>query len=180
MGNFKEDITLVEAFIFDIDGVFTDGTFIPLPDNDYLRAYNAKDAYAVSYALKQGYKIFVITGGRGRTLESRFQYLGVTEFHSHVSDKIAVLHDICTRHELNPEHVVFMGDDIPDVECMRAVGIPVCPADAASEAIEAARYVSEFGGGKGCVRDIIEQALRAQRKWGLSLKGIHDGGITTD
>ena len=157
MGNFKEDIARVEAFVFDIDGVFTDGT----------------------YALKQGYKIFVITGGRGRTLESRFRYLGVTEFHSHVSDKIAVLHDICERHGLNPDNVIFMGDDIPDVECMRAVGIPVCPADAASEAIEASRYVSEFGGGKGCVRDIIEQTLRAQGRWGLSLKGIHDG-ITTN
>lgn len=180
MGNFKEDIARVEAFIFDIDGVFTDGTFIPLPDNDYLRAYNAKDAYAVSYALKQGYKIFVITGGRGKTLESRFRYLNITECHLHVSDKIAVLQEIFTRHRLDPANVIFMGDDLPDVECMRAVGIPVCPADAASEAIEAARYVSEFGGGKGCVRDIIEQTLRAQGKWGLSLKGIHDGGITTN
>lgn len=176
MGNFKEDIARAEAFVFDVDGVFTDGSIIPLADGDFLRAYNAKDGYAVSYAVKQGYKIFIITGGRGDIMAKRFTYLGVTELHVHVPDKIAVLEDIIKRHGFNRENVVFMGDDLPDLECMRAVGIPVCPADAASEVIEAARYVSEFGGGKGCVRDIIEQALRAKGTWARHLK---DGNVVS-
>ena len=129
MGNFKEDIARTEAFVFDVDGVFTDGNIMPLADGDFLRAYNAKDGYAVSYAVRQGYKIFIVTGGRGDILYKRFSYLGVTELHVNVSDKIAVLSGIMERHSLDPENVLFMGDDIPDLECMQAVGLPVCPAD---------------------------------------------------
>lgn len=172
MGNFKEDIARTEAFVFDVDGVFTDGNIMPLADGDYLRAYNAKDGYAVSYAVKQGYKIFIVTGGRGDILHKRFSYLGVTELHLHVSDKIAVLQEIMERHGLDPENVVFMGDDIPDLECMREVGIPVCPADAAPEVVEASRYVSQFAGGAGAVRDIVEQVLRARGDWARDSQGV--------
>lgn len=173
MGNFKEDIARVEAFVFDVDGVFTDGNITPLPDGDFLRAYNAKDGYAISYAIKHGYKVFIITGGRGEILKTRFNYLRVTELHTNISDKIAVLNDIISRNGLNRDNVIFMGDDIPDLECMLAVGIPVCPADSACEIIDASRYVSEFAGGKGCVRDIVEQVLRAHGHWAQDLKGIH-------
>ncbi len=173
MGNFKEDIAKVEAFVFDVDGVFTDGGITPLADGDFLRTYYAKDGYAIAYALRQGYKIFIITGGRGATLQKRFEYLGVTELHMNCSDKITRFRDILKRYGLNSDHVVFMGDDIPDLECMRAAGIPVCPADAASEIIDAARYVSEYPGGHGCVRDILEQALRAQGKWAKDCQGVN-------
>ena len=127
MGNFKEDIARTEAFVFDVDGVFTDGNIMPLADGDFLRAYNAKDGYAVSYAVRQGYKIFIVTGGRGDILYKRFSYLGVTELHVNVSDKIAVLSGIMERHSLDPENVLFMGDDIPDLECMQAVGLRQMP-----------------------------------------------------
>ena len=119
MGNFKEDIARTEAFVFDVDGVFTDGNIMPLADGDFLRAYNAKDGYAVSYAVRQGYKIFIVTGGRGDILYKRFSYLGVTELHVNVSDKIAVLSGIMERHSLDPENVLFMGDDTPGRECRR-------------------------------------------------------------
>lgn len=175
MGNFKEDIAKTEAMVFDVDGVFTDGGIVPLADGDFLRTYNSKDGYAVTYAVRQGCKIFIITGGRGDILTRRFTYLGVTELHVHVTDKIAVLEDIIARYGFNPDNVLFMGDDLPDLECMRAVGIPVCPADAASEILEAARYVSEFAGGRGCVRDMVEQVLRAKGLWARHLK---DGSVS--
>ena len=165
MGNFKEDIARTEAFVFDVDGVFTDGNIMPLADGDFLRAYNAKDGYAVSYADRQGYKIFIVTGGRGDILYKRFSYLGVTELHVNVSDKIAVLSGIMERHSLDPGNVLFMGDDIPDYEVMQIAGLPACPADAAPEIKQIARYISPFGGGQGCGRDIIEQILRTQGKW---------------
>ena len=165
MGNFKEDIARTEAFVFDVDGVFTDGNIMPLADGDFLRAYNAKDGYAVSYAVRQGYKIFIVTGGRGDILYKRFSYLGVTELHVNVSDKIAVLSGIMERHSLDPENVLFMGDDIPDYEVMQIAGLPACPADAAPEIKQIARYISPFSGGQGCGRDIIEQILRTQGKW---------------
>lgn len=172
MGNFKEDIAKAEAFVFDVDGVFTDGGIIPLADGDFIRKYYAKDGYAVAYAIKMGYKVIVISGGRGAILRKRFEHFGVKELHLDVADKLGCLEEVIARLGLNRENVIFMGDDIPDLECMKAVGLPVAPADAAWECIEAARYVSEFGGGKGCVRDIVEQVLRAHGKWALNSEGV--------
>lgn len=173
MGNFKEDIARVDTFVFDVDGVFTDGSITPIADTEFHRTYYAKDGYAITYAARLGYRIFIITGGRGELLKHRFAYLGATEIHTHCMDKIAVMRDIFERYDINPENAVFMGDDMPDLECMQTVGIPVAPADAAAEILEVSRYVSEYPGGRGCVRDIIEQVLRAQGKWALHLKGVH-------
>ena len=143
MGNFKEDIVKTEAFVFDVDGVFTDGGITPFGD-DFIRRYYAKDGYAVSYASKLGYKICIITGGRGKWLQERFERLRVTKIYADCADKIAALREFLDEYGLDARNVVFMGDDIPDLECMRAVGIPVAPADAASEILEAARYVSSI------------------------------------
>lgn len=178
MGNFKEDIARVKAFVFDVDGVFTDGGIMPLPDGDFIRKYNAKDGYALVYANRMGYKVCIITGGRGELLRRRFAYYKVTRFIDGCTDKIAELKRFMADEGLDPSEVIFMGDDIPDLECMRAVGIPVAPADACSEIIEAARYVSEFGGGRGCVRDIIEQTLRAQDNWAKNCEGVA-GDVTS-
>ena len=172
MGNFKEEIARCRTFVFDVDGVLTDGGIVPTVDGDFLRRYNAKDGYALAYALKLGYRVCIISGGRGRTLEHRLRMLGIRDYYLDCMDKIATLRAYLSREGVDPATVVFMGDDIPDLECMRAVGIPVCPADAASEAIEAARYVSEFRGGAGAVRDIIEQVLRAHGDWARDSMGV--------
>lgn len=173
MGNFKEDIAKTEAFIFDVDGVMTDGGIIPTVDGDFIRRYNAKDGYAVAYAIRMGYKICIISGGRGKTLENRLNMLGVTEAHLDCMDKVSVMRDFFRRGNINSENVIYMGDDIPDLECMREVGIPVCPSDAVSEVVEASRYVSQFKGGEGCVRDIIEQVLRSHDAWAKDSHGIN-------
>ncbi len=173
MGNFKEDIAAAEAFVFDVDGVFTDGGIIPIQGDDFIRTYYAKDGYAVAYARKMGYKICIISGGRGALLRLRMERLGVTKMYLDCMDKIAAMNEFFEEYGINPEHAIYMGDDIPDLECMRAVGIPVCPADAAAEVIEASRYVSEYPGGRGCVRDIIEQVLRAHGKWALNSEGVN-------
>lgn len=172
MGNFKEDIAAAEAFIFDVDGVMTDGGIIPTVDGDFIRRYNAKDGYALAYAIKRGYKVCIITGGRGPTLERRLQMLGITRYWTDCMDKIAVMRQYFAEEGIDPARAIYMGDDIPDLECMREVGIPVCPADAASEVVEASRYVSEFRGGEGAVRDIIEQVLRARGDWARDSQGV--------
>lgn len=172
MENFKEVIARTEAFVFDVDGVMTDGGIVPTADGDFIRRYSAKDGYALAYAVKVGYKVCIITGGRGRTLENRLRMLGIREYHIDCMDKIAVLRDFMAREGLDPAHVIYMGDDIPDLECMREVGIPVCPADAASEVLEVSRYVSEFNGGHGAVRDVIEQVLRARGDWARDSMGV--------
>ena len=172
MGNFKEDIARTEAFIFDVDGVMTDGGIIPTLDGDFIRRYNAKDGYALGYAVKMGYKVCIITGGRGKTLENRLRMLGINRYYTDCMDKITAMREYFADEGIDPAHAIYMGDDIPDLECMRAVGIPVCPADAVSEVIEASRYVSEFRGGEGAVRDIVEQVLRARGDWARDSMGV--------
>lgn len=173
MGNFKEDIAKTKAFILDVDGVMTDGGIMPIEGGmDFIRKYNAKDGYAIAYAVRRGYKVCVITGGHGNLLRSRMERLGVTKLYLNCMDKIAAMQEFFAEYDVDPATTIYMGDDIPDLECMRLVGIPVCPADAAMEVIEASRYVSEFNGGHGAVRDIVEQVMRAQDKWAKNLKGV--------
>ena len=164
MGNFKEDIVKTEAFVFDVDGVFTDGGITPFGD-DFIRRYYAKDGYAVSYASKLGYKICIITGGRGKWLQERFERLRVTKIYADCADKIAALREFLDEYGLDARNVVFMGDDIPDYEVMQLVGLPCCPADAVPEIKSVATYISPHKGGYGCGRDVIEQVMKAQRKW---------------
>ena len=173
MGNFKEDIAKVKAFVFDVDGVFTDGGIIPLTNGDFIRQYNSKDGYAVTYAIRSGYHVAIITGGRGESLELRFKMLGVTRYYPNIANKLSCLKEFMDELSLSPDEVMYMGDDIPDLDAMKHVGIPVCPADAVSEILEASRYVSQFKGGQGCVRDVIEQVLRAHDKWAKNTKGLH-------
>ena len=170
--NFKERLADVEAFVFDVDGVMTDGSIMPLPDGDFLRRYNAKDGYALSYAIKHGYKVCIISGGFGSLLASRMQRLGVKHLYTNCMDKIKAIHEFAEAEGVNLENTIYVGDDIPDLECMRLVGVPVCPSDAAMEVVEASRYVSEFRGGHGAVRDIVEQVMRSQGRWAKSLKGV--------
>lgn len=172
MGNFKEDIARIEAMIFDVDGVMTDGRIIPTAEGDFIRCYNCKDGYALAYAIRHGYRICVITGGYGKILERRLRMLGMQDFYIDCMDKISTLREYMKKYNLNPENVLYMGDDIPDLECMREVGMPVCPADSAAEVIECSRYVSEFEGGRGAVRDIVEQVLRARGDWAKSSEGV--------
>ncbi len=172
MGNIKEDIALCEAFVFDVDGVMTDGGITPTLDGDFIRTYNAKDGYAIAYAIRMGYKVCVITGGHGKTLEHRLEMLGVKRTYVNCMDKIAALEEFCREESLNPKNVIYMGDDIPDLECMQRVGLPVCPSDAVSEIVDISRYVSEFRGGKGAVRDIVEQVLRARGDWAKDCRGV--------
>ncbi|MBO5672112.1 MAG: HAD-IIIA family hydrolase [Alistipes sp.] len=172
MGNFKEDIARVKAFVFDVDGVMTDGGIIPTPDGDFIRRYYAKDGYAMAYAIREGYKICVISGGRGEMLRRRLEMLGVERMYLNCMDKITAIKEFMSDNGLAAEEVIYMGDDIPDLECMRLVGIPVCPADAWMEVIEASRYVSEYNGGYGAVRDIVEQVLRVQGRWAKNMQGV--------
>ena len=172
MGNFKEDIARVEAIVLDVDGVMTDGGIIPTPDGDFIRRYDAKDGYAIASAIREGLKVCIISGGRGRMLENRLQILGVTRFYLNCMDKVTAIREFVADYGVDLENVIYMGDDIPDLECMRLVGVPVCPSDAAMEVVEASRYISEFNGGHGAVRDIIEQVMRAKGVWAKNLKGV--------
>ncbi len=172
MGNFKEDIALCKALILDVDGVLTDGGLTPTSDGDFLRTYNTKDGYALAYAVKMGYRVCIITGGRGENLRRRFEMLHIEDIYIDCMDKLTAMGEFLAKYDIDPQQAIYIGDDIPDLECMRAVGMPIAPKDAVMEVVEASRYVSEYEGGKGCVRDVIEQWLRSHDKWAKHAYGV--------
>lgn len=161
------DLKQIRAFAFDIDGVATDGSILCLPDGDLLRTYDAKDGFGIRMAVLHGYPVAVITGGRSESIRKRMITSGVKpeDVYLHCRDKREEFALFCRRYSLKPEEVMFFGDDIPDVEVLRACGCGVCPADAVPEAKEAADWISSCPGGKGCLREGIETTLRAQGKW---------------
>ena len=170
--NFKELLADVEAMVFDVDGVMTDGGIMPLPDGDFIRKYNAKDGYALAYAVTHGMNIGVISGGFGKTLESRLNRLHIEHKYLACMDKIAAIDDFIQKTGVKRENILYMGDDIPDLEVLRYVGIPVAPADACSEVAQSVVYLSEHKGGAGAVRDIIEQVMRVKGTWALDSRGV--------
>lgn len=155
----------IQAFVFDIDGVLTDGTVTIMPDGEQIRRMNIKDGYALQLAVKKGYKVGIISGGSSESVRSRFEGLGITDIYLRTKDKVERFEEFCTLYDLKPEHILYMGDDIPDYDVMQLSGIAACPHDAAKEIIEVSDYISEKKGGQGCVRDVIEKTLTAQNNW---------------
>jgi 3-deoxy-D-manno-octulosonate 8-phosphate phosphatase (KDO 8-P phosphatase) len=147
-----------------VDGVFTDGK-VYLINDEVIRALQSKDGYAVQYATKLGYKIFIITGGNSQQVKDRLLNLGVNEVHLSVKRKLSCFEEILAKYQLTTKEVLYMGDDIPDIPVLQKVGVSTCPQDACSDVKECVDYQSHRNGGHGCVRDVIEQTLRVQGKW---------------
>ena len=165
MSNYKALLSGVTTFIFDVDGVMTDGIVLLTPDGQMLRSMNVKDGYAIQLAIKKGYRIIIITGGNSEAVRQRFEGLGVQEVYLSIGNKLEVFHDIVKRDNLKMENILYMGDDIPDYEIMKEVGVAACPADAAQEIKHISKYISPIPGGKGCARDVLEQVMKVQDKW---------------
>jgi 3-deoxy-D-manno-octulosonate 8-phosphate phosphatase (KDO 8-P phosphatase) len=165
MGNYKEKLKYITTFIFDYDGVLTDGNVILTNNGEALRSANVKDGYAMQYAIKKGYRVAIISGGRSEAISNRFMTLDVHDVFMGVSNKVEVYEEYLQKNKLKDEDVLFMGDDIPDYYLMRKAGVAACPANAAEEIKSVAAYVSNINGGHGCVRDMIEQVLKVQGKW---------------
>lgn len=157
----------VSAFIFDVDGVLTDGTVLVLEGGLQARRMHIKDGFALQLACKNGYRIKVISGGHSPEVMDRLVKLGVTDVSMSVLDKRELVAAYMAEHRLKPEQVLYMGDDLPDLPAMALVGMPVCPSDAVREVRDAARYISSFGGGQACVRDVIETVLRLNGHWDI-------------
>ena len=166
------DLNKIKAIIFDIDGVLSAETINLSADGVPLRTVNIKDGYAIQLAVKLGLRIVILTGANIPSIRVRYEGLGVEDIYTGCSVKIQKYEELKTRYGLNDEEVMYMGDDIPDLEIMRQVGCPVCPKDACPEIKEASLYVSDRKGGYGCGRDVIEQVLRAQGKWVMNAKAF--------
>ncbi|WP_297091340.1 HAD-IIIA family hydrolase [uncultured Draconibacterium sp.] len=165
MSFFKEELTRVKAFVFDVDGVLSKDISPLNEEGDPVRTANVKDGFAIRSAVKAGYPIAIITGGYIERVRLRYEKLGVEYFYDKARDKVACLNDFLKKVNVKPEDVLFMGDDLVDFQVMNAVGLPTCPKDAVNEIKSISKYISDKNGGEGCVRDVIEQALKAQHKW---------------
>lgn len=163
--NYKSKLNNIKALVFDCDGVLTDGTVTLMPNGEQIRKMHTRDGYALQLAVKKGFVVAVITGGRSQSVKDRMTRLGVHDVYLACHDKVSALKELMHIYSLKKEDILYMGDDMPDYEVMQEVGLPTCPENAAQEIKSLSEYVSYKKGGEGCVRDIIEQTMKVQGKW---------------
>jgi 3-deoxy-D-manno-octulosonate 8-phosphate phosphatase (KDO 8-P phosphatase) len=155
----------ITAFVFDMDGVLTDGSLLIMPGGTWLRRMNIKDGYALQLAVKKGYRVAVFSGSNSNEVSDRLNKLGITDVYMNVNDKASAVGDYMQRHSLKQEQLLCMGDDIPDLGMLGIAGLPCCPADAVNEIKSASQYISPVKGGEGCARDVIEKVLKLRGDW---------------
>ncbi len=155
----------IKALIFDVDGVLTDGTVMVTERGEQWRSMSIKDGYALKQAVEKGLKVAIITGGTSEGVAKRLKGLGIVEIFLGIHNKIAAYEKVLTKFSVDAEEVLYMGDDIPDLEVMRQVGVAACPSDAAPEILEQSHYISSHEGGQGCVREVLEKVMKLQQLW---------------
>lgn len=172
--SYKELMNTITTFVFDVDGVLTDGTVNIAQNGELLRTMHIRDGFAMKAAVESGYQVCIISGGSNEGVRIRLQNLGITDIHLGSPDKVKTFKEYCDVYQINPENVLYMGDDIPDFHVMKLVGLPTCPQDACPEIKAISHYISHVNGGKGAVRDVIEQVMKVQDKWHTYFNGKLD------
>lgn len=157
----------VTCVIMDVDGVLTDNTVICAENGEMLRVMNVLDGYAIKVLLEHGFYLCVITGGGSLGVMKRLNHLGIRDIYDKTFHKLDALKDYFEKYQINPEQVVYIGDDIPDMEAMMYCGVRICPADARPELKSIAQYICKTRGGEGCVREVTEMILKLQNKWNI-------------
>ncbi len=163
--SWKSKLTKIKVFVFDIDGVITDGKVYVMPDGQLTRTINTKDGMALKHAVKKGYKVAVISGGNSGSIKDRLAYLGITDVFLKKDDKLPVFEQYLKDHNMKADETLYMGDDIFDIPVLKRAGLACAPSDAAWEVLQVAEFISSKKGGEGAVREIIEQVLRARGDW---------------
>ncbi len=172
--SYKEYLKDITTFVFDVDGVFTDGTVLINTNGDLLRKMCIKDGYALKTALQKGYNVCIISGGTNEGVRERLKGLGVTNIYLGAHHKEDPLKEYLDVYEINPENVLYMGDDLPDIPPMQWVALPTCPQNAVPEVKAICKYISHKTGGNGCVRDVIEQVLKVRGDWYENFSALND------
>lgn len=163
--NTLENFRYIKSFIFDVDGVLTDSTLLVTEQGELLRTMNVRDGYALKQAKEAGYHIAIITGGKSEGVKKRLEGLGIQDVYLGASPKINVFEEHCEKYGIRAEEILYLGDDIIDIEVMKQVGISACPADAVPEVKNVAHYVCAVNGGQGCAREVIEKVMKLNDVW---------------
>ncbi len=172
--SYKEIMNQITTFIFDVDGVLTDGKVHVSQTGEMLREMHIRDGFAMKAALESGYNVCIISGGSNEGVRIRLRNLGITDIHLAAPNKVATFKEYIELYNIDAENVLYMGDDIPDYHVMQLVGLPTCPQDATPEIKRISNYISHINGGKGAVRDVIEQVMKVQGKWNIYFNGKFD------
>ena len=172
--NYKALLPNITTFIFDVDGVLTNGKVLITSQGEMYREMDTKDGYALKCALVQGYRVCIISGGTNEGVRNRLKALGIFDIYLGAHHKQEPFQDLMDSYDLKPEEILYMGDDVPDIVVMEQVAVAACPNDAVSDVKEIANYVSHKKGGEGCVREIIEQTLKVQGKWLTNIGAKND------
>lgn len=165
MANYKEKLAQITTLIFDYDGVFTNGDILLTDIGEMIRTVNVKDGYVLQLAVKKGLHVAIISGGNSPAIKLRFNRLGIHDVFLSVENKVQMFEEYCAQNQILPEQVLYMGDDIPDYKVLQLVGVSTCPKDAAIEVKSIVDYISDCDGGKGCVRDVVEQVMKVKGMW---------------
>lgn len=172
--SYKELMHNITTLIFDVDGVLTDSSVHITPTGEMLRIMNIRDGFAMKAAIESGYNVCIISGGSNEGVRIRLKNLGIKDIYLGSPDKVKTFKEYSKKYQIEPDQVLYMGDDIPDYHVMQLVGLPTCPQDASPEIKAISKYVSHKNGGKGAVREVIEQIMKVQEKWHLYYNGKHD------
>ena len=172
--SYKQIMNDITTFILDVDGVLTDSSVHVTPTGEMLRIMNIRDGFAMKAAIESGYNVCIISGGNNEGVRIRLKNLGITDIHLASPDKVATFKEYTELYNIKPEQVLYMGDDIPDFHVMQLVGLPTCPQDAVAEIKAISKYISHKNGGRGAVREVIEQVMKVQGKWHMYYNGKHD------
>ncbi len=172
--NYKALLPNITTFIFDVDGVLTNGKVMITSEGEMYREMDTKDGYALKCALQQGFKVCIISGGTNEGVRNRLKALGVYDIYLGAHHKDEPYQELLDNYDLSPDEILYMGDDVPDRIVMEKVAVAACPQDAVSDIKEIANYISHKKGGEGCVRDIVEQTLRVQGKWSMDIGAKND------
>jgi 3-deoxy-D-manno-octulosonate 8-phosphate phosphatase (KDO 8-P phosphatase) len=163
--NYKTRLKSITTIVLDVDGVLTNGKVILEASGEMTRTMSTRDGYIIQRAIKKGYNVCIITLGNSKMVENRMNYLGVNDVFSSAENKLETLNSYCSSKNITLENVLYMGDDMPDIDCIKSVSIGTCPNDAVPEIREVADYISHVNGGHGCVRDVMEQVLKINNDW---------------
>lgn len=155
----------IDTIVLDVDGVLTDSNLLVTDTGHYLRRMSVRDGLLLKMAQGFGYKIGVITGGSSAGVKTRLMNLGATMYYDNTLDKVTAFKEMQKSHNLRPESILYIGDDLPDAALKGLVHLLCAPYDAVPEMLDAADYICEKKGGEGCVREVVEKVLKSRGHW---------------
>jgi len=153
----------IKLFATDVDGVLTDAGMYYAESGDEWKKFNTHDGMGIKLLQRAGIITAIVTQERTKLVACRAEKLAIPELHQGVMDKLTVIRDMAIRHGFSLKEVAYIGDDVNDLQALKAVGFSASPADGLPDIVAAVDYVCRKKGGEGAVREIVEMILNAQK-----------------